>query len=100
MNKIPQAKLVWALYQLLNETFIRHMIVWNKEIGDEEPYYSIKISIFSFLGGLVWLLYTKQAQCNEGCAKLTSRSVIIVGLDRTGHMSFLTGQDQTPKFAG
>ena len=71
-----------------------------KEIGDEEPYYSTKISIFSFLGGLVWLLYTKQAQCNEGCAKLTSRSVIIVGLDRTGHMSFLTGQDQTPKFAG
>ena len=23
-----------------------------------------------------------------------------VGLDRTGHMSFLTGQDWTPKFAG
>ena len=23
-----------------------------------------------------------------------------LGLDRTGHMSFLTGQDQTPKFAG
>ena len=23
-----------------------------------------------------------------------------VGLDRTGHMSFLTGQDRTPKFAG
>ena len=23
-----------------------------------------------------------------------------VGLDRTGHMSFLTRQDQTPKFAG
>ena len=22
------------------------------------------------------------------------------GLDRTGHMSFLTGQDRTPKFAG
>ena len=22
-----------------------------------------------------------------------------VGLNRTGHMSFLTGQDQTPKFA-
>ena len=50
MNKIPQAKLVWALYQLLDETFIRHMIVWNKEIGDEEPYYSTNISIFSFLG--------------------------------------------------
>ena len=24
----------------------------------------------------------------------------LVGLDRTGHMSFLTGQDRTPKFAG
>ena len=23
-----------------------------------------------------------------------------VGLDRTGNMSFLTGQDRTPKFAG
>ena len=23
-----------------------------------------------------------------------------LGLDRTGHMSFLTGQDRTPKFAG
>ena len=23
-----------------------------------------------------------------------------IGLDRTGHMSFLTGQDRTPKFAG
>ena len=29
MNKIHQAKLVWALYQLLNETFIRHTIVWD-----------------------------------------------------------------------
>ena len=26
-------------------------------------------------------------------------NMIIVGLDRTGHMSFLTGQDRTPKFA-
>ena len=26
--------------------------------------------------------------------------IILVGLDRTGHMSFLTGQDGTPKFAG
>ena len=25
---------------------------------------------------------------------------IPLGLDWTGHMSFLTGQDQTPKFAG
>ena len=24
----------------------------------------------------------------------------VVGLDRTGHMSFLTGQDRTPEFAG
>ena len=24
----------------------------------------------------------------------------MLGLDRTGHMSFLTGQDWTPKFAG
>ena len=23
-----------------------------------------------------------------------------MGLDRTGYMSFLTGQDRTPKFAG
>jgi hypothetical protein len=23
-----------------------------------------------------------------------------VGLDRNGHMNFLTGQDRTPKFAG
>ena len=23
-----------------------------------------------------------------------------IGLDRTGHMSFLTGQDRTPTFAG
>ena len=41
----------------------------SKEIGDEEPYYSTKIWIFSFFG-LVWLLYTKQAQYNKGCAKL------------------------------
>ena len=27
-------------------------------------------------------------------------NVTLIGLDRTGHMSFLTGQDQTPKFAG
>ena len=27
-------------------------------------------------------------------------SINVVGIDRTGHMSFLTGQDQTPKFAG
>ena len=26
--------------------------------------------------------------------------LVKVGLDRTGHMSFLTGQDRTPKFAG
>ena len=24
----------------------------------------------------------------------------IIGLNRTGHMGFLTGQDRTPKFAG
>ena len=42
-----------------------------KEIGDEEPYYSTKILIFSFFG-LIWLLYTKQAQYNEGCAKLNN----------------------------
>ena len=43
------------------------VIVVNKEIGDEEPYYSTKISIFSF----IWAgLYTKQSQYNEGCAKL------------------------------
>ena len=45
------------------------MICLYKEIGDEEPYYSTKFR-FSFLFGLVWLLYTKQAQYNEGCAKL------------------------------
>ena len=28
------------------------------------------------------------------------RRACMVGLDRTGHMSFLTGQDRTPKFAG
>ena len=27
-------------------------------------------------------------------------SALELGLDRTGHMSFLTGQDRTPKFAG
>ena len=35
--------------------------------------------------------------------KITSRGyngLRIVGLDRTGHMIFLTGQDRTPKFAG
>ena len=26
--------------------------------------------------------------------------ILKLGLDRTGHMSFLTGQDRTPKFAG
>ena len=42
--------------------------VENKEIGDEEPCYSTKISIFSFIwAGLAG--YTKQAQYNEGCAK-------------------------------
>ena len=29
-----------------------------------------------------------------------SFTAILVGLDRTGHMSFPTGQDRTPKFAG
>ena len=29
-----------------------------------------------------------------------SHSFFNVGLDRTGPMSFLTGQDRTPKFAG
>ena len=41
----------------------------HKEIGDEEPCYSTKNYIFSF----IWagkMLYTKQAQYNEGCAKL------------------------------
>ena len=41
----------------------------GKEIGDKEPYYSTKISIFSFIWTSL-LLYTKQAQYNEGCAKL------------------------------
>ena len=31
---------------------------------------------------------------------LSPTSILRVGLDRTGHMSFLTGQDWTPKFAG
>jgi hypothetical protein len=26
--------------------------------------------------------------------------LMYLGLDRTGHMSFLTGQDRTPKYAG
>ena len=31
----------------------------------------------------------------------TSNSTMLkLGLNRTGHMSFLTGQDRTPKFAG
>ena len=30
----------------------------------------------------------------------TSSPWLVIGLDRTGHMSLLTGQDQTPKFAG
>ena len=30
----------------------------------------------------------------------TKTKIIVLGLDRTGHMSFLTGQDRTPKFAG
>ena len=34
-----------------------------------------------------------------GFLKLT-KAVRVLGLDRTGHMSFLTGQDRTPKFAG
>ena len=41
-----------------------------KEKGDREPCYSTKILIFSFIWAIVWLLYTKQAQYNEGCAKL------------------------------
>ena len=28
------------------------------------------------------------------------RAYILIGLNRTGHMSFLTRQDRTPKFAG
>ena len=40
-----------------------------KEIEDEEPYYSTKILFFSFIwAGLAAL--QKQAQYNEGCAKL------------------------------
>ena len=31
---------------------------------------------------------------------MLSKGTNVVGLDRTGHMSFLTGQDRTPKFAG
>ena len=30
----------------------------------------------------------------------SGHSITTLGLDRTGHMSFLTGQDRTPKFAG
>ena len=26
--------------------------------------------------------------------------ILVLGLNRTGHMSFLAGQDRTPKFAG
>ena len=40
-----------------------------KEIGDEEPYYSTKISIFSFIWAGLAALH-QQAQYNEGCAKL------------------------------
>ena len=40
-----------------------------KEIGDGDPYYSIKISIFSFIWAGLAALH-KQAQYNEGCAKL------------------------------
>ena len=42
------------------------------EIGDEEPYYSTKILIFSFIWAALAgaLLYTKEAQYNEGCVKL------------------------------
>ena len=32
--------------------------------------------------------------------KYDKRLFIELGLDRTGHMSFLTGQDRTTKFAG
>ena len=41
----------------------------SKEIGNEELITAPKFR-FSPLFGLVWLLYTKQAQYNEGCAKL------------------------------
>ena len=36
--------------------------------------------------------------CNENVRPNVTRFKI--GHDRTGHMSFLTGQDRTPKFAG
>ena len=32
--------------------------------------------------------------------KITQLDYLQLGLNRTGHMSFLTGQDLTPKFAG
>ena len=38
-----------------------------KEIGDNITAPNFR---FLFLFGLVWLLYTKQAHYNEGCAKL------------------------------
>ena len=39
---------------------------------------------------------------NDAIVKLavTCTQLPGIGLDRTGHMSFLTGQDRTPKFAG
>ena len=49
--------------------FAIHAYLAAKEIGDEEPCYSTKILI-SLSFGLVLLLYTKQAQYNEGFAKL------------------------------
>ena len=42
---------------------------------DKKPCYGTKILICLVFGRLVWLLDTKQAQNNEGCAKLKLQAV-------------------------
>ena len=54
----------------------------------KHSYHYTEVHFASFLSGG----FTTMAVINHRKEEL--------GLDRTGHMSFLTGQDRTPKFAG
>ena len=50
----------------------------------------------------MWVKFMDLKRLNLNFLFLTEETqyIYIVGLDRTGHMSFLTGQDRTSKFAG
>ena len=85
----------------------------RKKIGQCEKQYGKKINIFENLQSLDWHFKVSSAiflsliiqLCNRYrifpfTGKVQWRLQYKLGLNQTGHMNFLTGQDRTPKFAG